>query len=236
MTQVYATTRTVLDLRRDDVYWCTADVGWVTGHSYVVYGPLAAGAAGRDLRRGAGLARQRSLLGDLRTVRRLGLLHRPHRDPGLHAVGRRVARRSRAGEHPAPGHGGRADQPRGVDVVSARNRRGSLPHRRHLVADRDGGDDDLAAPRSHPCASGKCVPPAPGDRCRSAERRRREREGWLPRDHPPVAIDAARNLGRPAAFSGDLLVEVGWGLFCRRWREVGRRRLPVGPGPGGTMS
>ncbi len=45
MTQVYATTRTVLDLRRDDVYWCTADVGWVTGHSYVVYGPLAAGAA-----------------------------------------------------------------------------------------------------------------------------------------------------------------------------------------------
>ena len=45
MTQVYATTRTVLDLRQDDVYWCTADVGWVTGHSYVVYGPLAAGAA-----------------------------------------------------------------------------------------------------------------------------------------------------------------------------------------------
>jgi acetyl-CoA synthetase len=40
----YATTRWVFDLRDDDVYWCTADIGWVTGHSYVVYGPLANGA------------------------------------------------------------------------------------------------------------------------------------------------------------------------------------------------
>jgi acetyl-CoA synthetase len=37
------TTRYVFDLRDEDVYWCTADVGWVTGHSYVVYGPLANG-------------------------------------------------------------------------------------------------------------------------------------------------------------------------------------------------
>ena len=38
------TTRYVFDLQDNDVYWCTADVGWVTGHSYVVYGPLANGA------------------------------------------------------------------------------------------------------------------------------------------------------------------------------------------------
>jgi len=38
------TTKYVFDLRDTDVYWCTADVGWVTGHSYVVYGPLANGA------------------------------------------------------------------------------------------------------------------------------------------------------------------------------------------------
>jgi acetyl-CoA synthetase len=38
------TTKYVFDLRDDDVYWCTADVGWVTGHSYIVYGPLANGA------------------------------------------------------------------------------------------------------------------------------------------------------------------------------------------------
>ncbi len=35
----YATTKWVFDLKEDDVYWCTADIGWVTGHSYVVYGP-----------------------------------------------------------------------------------------------------------------------------------------------------------------------------------------------------
>ena len=40
----YATTRWVFDLRDEDVYWCTADIGWVTGHSYVVYGPLQNGA------------------------------------------------------------------------------------------------------------------------------------------------------------------------------------------------
>ena len=44
MVGTYATTKMVFDLREDDVYWCTADIGWVTGHSYVVYGPLANGA------------------------------------------------------------------------------------------------------------------------------------------------------------------------------------------------
>ena len=44
MVGVYATTRWVFDIKPTDVYWCTADIGWVTGHSYVVYGPLANGA------------------------------------------------------------------------------------------------------------------------------------------------------------------------------------------------
>ena len=39
-----SSTRMVFDLRPDDVYWCTADVGWITGHTYLVYGPLANGA------------------------------------------------------------------------------------------------------------------------------------------------------------------------------------------------
>ncbi len=44
LTQVAATTRHVFDLKDSDVFFCTADIGWVTGHSYVVYGPLAIGA------------------------------------------------------------------------------------------------------------------------------------------------------------------------------------------------
>jgi len=39
----YLTSKYIFDLREDDVYWCTADIGWVTGHSYVVYGPLQNG-------------------------------------------------------------------------------------------------------------------------------------------------------------------------------------------------
>ena len=41
---VHVTSKYVFDLRAEDVYWCTADVGWVTGHSYIVYGPLSNGA------------------------------------------------------------------------------------------------------------------------------------------------------------------------------------------------
>src|SRR5258706_66079 len=43
LTGVYATTKWIFDLHDTDVYWCTADIGWVTGHSYIVYGPLANG-------------------------------------------------------------------------------------------------------------------------------------------------------------------------------------------------
>lgn len=41
---IYTTTKYVFDIREEDLFWCTADVGWVTGHSYVVYGPLSLGA------------------------------------------------------------------------------------------------------------------------------------------------------------------------------------------------
>src|SRR5438067_2384558 len=44
LVNVYCTTKYVFDIRDEDILWCTADVGWVTGHSYIVYGPLANGA------------------------------------------------------------------------------------------------------------------------------------------------------------------------------------------------
>ncbi|MDP9329446.1 MAG: acetate--CoA ligase [Actinomycetota bacterium] len=46
LTQVTATHRMIFDIHDDDVYWCAADIGWVTGHSYIVYGPLANHATG----------------------------------------------------------------------------------------------------------------------------------------------------------------------------------------------
>jgi acetyl-CoA synthetase len=44
MTGTYLTTKLVFDMKDEDTYWCTADIGWVTGHSYVAYGPLLNGA------------------------------------------------------------------------------------------------------------------------------------------------------------------------------------------------
>lgn len=44
LTYVHATTKWIFDLKPDDVYWCTADIGWVTGHTYIVYGLLSHGA------------------------------------------------------------------------------------------------------------------------------------------------------------------------------------------------
>ena len=44
ITQVTATMQWIFDLRDEDTYWCSADIGWITGHSYIVYGPLSAGA------------------------------------------------------------------------------------------------------------------------------------------------------------------------------------------------
>ena len=44
LTGTYITSKWIFDLKDEDTYWCTADIGWITGHSYVVYGPLANGA------------------------------------------------------------------------------------------------------------------------------------------------------------------------------------------------
>jgi acetyl-CoA synthetase len=44
LLQTHLTTKWIFDLKDEDIYWCTADIGWVTGHSYVVYGPLSNGA------------------------------------------------------------------------------------------------------------------------------------------------------------------------------------------------
>ena len=83
----------VFDLQPDtDVYWCTADVGWVTGHSYIVYGPLANRATSVLYEGTPDYPRQGPVLVDRREVQGHDPLHRAHRDPDVHEVGRRVSR------------------------------------------------------------------------------------------------------------------------------------------------
>ena len=128
---------------------------------------------GDDLhvRRRAGHAAPRPLVGDDREVQDQHPLHRADGHPHLHQVGRRVGRQVRPFQSAPVGHGGRGDQPRGLDVVSPQDRRRALPDRRHLVADRDGRDHDDAAARRH-SHQARQLHQAPA-RHRAGDRRRR---------------------------------------------------------------
>ena len=146
---VYAamTHQYVFDYHDGDIYWCTADVGWVTGHSYIVYGPLANGATTLMFE---GVPNYPSVLADLggrRQAQGQPLLHGADRDPL--ADGRRQ-RPGREDEPPVAARARlrrRADQSRGLELVLQGRRREPLPDRRHLVADRNRRHPDHAAAR-----------------------------------------------------------------------------------------
>ena len=80
---VYAamTHQYVFDYHEGDVYWCTADVGWVTGHSYIVYGPLANGATTLMFEGVPNYPERQPLLGGHRQAQGQHLLHRADRHP-----------------------------------------------------------------------------------------------------------------------------------------------------------
>ena len=91
LTGVAWTTKHVFDLKPDeDVFWCSADVGWVTGHSYIVYGPLMNGMTSVMYEGAPDYPAQGHLVGALRALRRDRLLHGADGDPGVHEVGHRA--------------------------------------------------------------------------------------------------------------------------------------------------
>ncbi len=150
LTGVAATHRYVFDLKPEsDVYWCAADVGWVTGHSYIVYGPLVQRRHVGDVGGRARLPGQGHLVGARRALRRHDPLLRPDRDPRVHQVGGGVAEQARPLIAAPARLGRRADQPEGLALVPQGDRRRALPDRGHVVADRDGRDHDHAAAGHH---------------------------------------------------------------------------------------
>ena len=90
--QTYLTSKYVFDLRDDDVYWCTADIGWVTGHSYVVYGPLQNGATVMMYEGAPNWPENDRFWKIVDAHKVTDLLHRAHRHPRLHQVGRLLGR------------------------------------------------------------------------------------------------------------------------------------------------
>ena len=138
------------DIHPTDVYWCMADIGWITGHSYIVYGPLALGATSVLVRRRAAISRRRPAVAHRRTAGRQHLPHFADRDS--HAA---QSRRRRAEEIQLPlqahDHRRRADRAGRVALVLRRRRKEGSGDRRYLVADRDRriSDHHQAGARRH---------------------------------------------------------------------------------------
>ena len=192
----------VFDYRPDDIFWCTADVGWVTGHSYVVYGPLMNGATSVMF---DGVPNYPDFGRFWETVDRLGVTIFYTAPTAIRALD---ARGRRAGEAPQPQvatparQRGRADQPRGLGMVLARRRRRTLPGRRHLVADRDRRNLDFALSRRDPDETRIGDQATPGVK--------------------PLLVDAQHNVLEGPA-SGNLCISASWpGQMRTVWNDHGR--------------
>ena len=142
------TQKWVFDLRPDDVYWCTADCGWVTGHSYVVYGPLANHTTG-IIYEGTPEYPTWARHWEIVERERVSIYYTaPTAIRALIKAGEEWVQNFDLSSLRAARDGRRADQPRGLGLVPGARRRGPLPDRRHLVADGDGRDHDRPAARA----------------------------------------------------------------------------------------
>ena len=203
LTQVAYTHKYVFDLKPDtDVYWCTADVGWVTGHSYIVYGPLA-NRATSVLYEGTP---------DYPGKDRLWSIVEKYKVTIFYTAPTAIRTFMKWGDDLPAAHDlsslrligtvGEPINPEAWVWYYGMIGRRALPGRRHVVADRDRRDhDQRAARRDHAEARERDVPAAG---YRGGHRRRRGQAGRHPRRRLPrvvaaVAVDAARHLGRPSS-------------------------------------
>ena len=218
---VYAsmTHQYVFDYHDGDIYWCTADVGWVTGHSYIVYGPLANGATTLMFE---GIPNYPSIsrFWDVVDKHKVNIFY-----TAPTAIRSLMRRRRGAGEEDlaqAPAAVGvrrRADQSGGLGMVSPRRRRGPLPDRRHLVADRNGRHphhaaawrDRLEARLGHPSVLRR----AAADRRRFGQCDRRRLRGQSGHRRFLARPDA-HDLRRSRTLLADLFLGLSGQIFHRR--------------------
>ena len=228
------TSQWVFDLKDDDTYWCTADVGWVTGHSYIVYGPLANGAT-VVMYEGAPNWPDEGRFWQIIEKYQVTILYTaPTAIRAFIKWGDHWPEKYDLSSLRLSGLGRRADQSRSLDVVSPRDRAGTVPDRRHLVADRNGRHHDQPASRRHGDQAGKLHQAAAGRRAGHRHQIRREpagQPGRLSGDAAALAVDAANPLRRSRPVSQNVFQRDQGLLFCRRRRPARRGRLLLGDGP-----
>ena len=227
----------VFDIKPDDVYWCAADIGWVTGHSYIVYGPLANATTG-VLYEGApdtpGWDRWWQIVEDYKVS---VLYMAPTAIRAFMKQGEALPAQHDLSSLRLLGSVGEPINPEAWLWYHLNIGREQLPHRGHLVADGDGPDPHHATPRCDRDQARQRHVPVPGHRGRHRQRQRREpaaRRGRLPGAQAAVAGDAARHLRRPGALQGDLLEPLPGHVLRGRRRQARRRTATSGSWAGST--
>ena len=217
----------IFDLKPDtDVYWCAADIGWITGHSYIVYGPLCNGATS-VLYEGTPDFPDKDRWWAI--IERYGvtiLYTAPTAIRSHMKWGPEYAQQHDLSSLRLLGSVGEPINPGGVDLVPRAHRRRPHADRRHVVADGDGdGPDHAAAGRDDDEAGlgDEAVPRRRRRRLRRAGQRGRAGRRRLSRAEAAVAGDAARHLRRRRALPRDVLVEVR-GRLLRGRRRAHRPR------------
>ena len=156
----HLTTKYVFDLHDDDIFWCTADIGWVTGHSYVVYGPLSNGATS-VMYEGAPDHPEKDRFWSIIERRKVSIFYTaPTAIRAFVRWGNEFPKQHDLSSLRLLGSVGEPINPEAWmwyhEIIGG----GALPDRRHLVADGDGRDHDDAAarasrPRSRAAARGR---------------------------------------------------------------------------------
>ncbi len=172
------------DLRDQDVHWCTADLAWVTAHTYEIYGPLSNGVTqvifeGTPEHPAPGPAFR-----DHRTLRGHAVLHGPDPGPVPHGLvpGRRPGHLGPL-LHQDARHRRRSRQPRGLALAAEQRRRRDRPGGGHLVAVRDGRHHPLPRADGHRVQAGLRGAPAAGRQHPHRGRRRQHGSARRPGLH-----------------------------------------------------
>ena len=224
LLQAHMTMKWVFDLRDEDTYWCTADIGWVTGHSYIVYGPLSAGAT-TVMYEGAPDFPQPDRFWRLIEKYRVNIFYTS--PTAIRAFIRQGDQWPNAHDMSSLrllGSVGEPINPGGVGVVLQDHRQGALPDCGHLVADRDRRHHDRAHARRGAAEAGVGNPAHAGSPGGSrgpvrASRSRPTRKGSSS-CKPALAEHGAHVVARSGALPAAVL-----GAHRRRVHD-GRRRAP----------
>ena len=238
LTQAAYTHHAVFDLKPEtDVYWCTADVGWVTGHSYIVYGPLANGAT-QVMYEGTPDTPHQGRLWEI--VQKYGvtiLYTAPTAIRTFMKWGDDIPAKFDLSSLRVLGSVGEPINPEAWIWYREHIGGGPLPDRRHLVADRDRRDHDQPAARRHrdqarlrPARRCPASPPPSSTTRPNEVPERRAAATWC-------SPSRGRRCSAPSGATTSAIIDTYWSRFDgpllrRRRRQEGRRRRHLAARPG----